>query len=47
MRTAEGIRLVQGVGERVELTDPHKVIDEDLVGRVVIIHRTEGVHVHD
>ena len=47
VRTAEGIRLVQGVGERVELTDPHKVIDEDLVGRVVIIHRTEGVHVHD
>ncbi len=46
VRTPAGVRLVQGVGSRIELTDPYKEIDDSLVGRVVIIHRGEGTHAH-
>ncbi len=44
--TVDGIRLVQGVGPRIELTDPHKELDPSLIGRVVIIHQAQGRHDH-
>lgn len=45
--TAEGLRVVQGVGRRLELTPPGElVVAPDLVGRVVIIRRAEGHHRH-
>lgn len=47
VQTPDGVRLLQGVGRRIELTDPYKTIDPSLVGKVVIIHRGEGHHVHD
>lgn len=39
VRTPEGVRVVQGVGPRVELTEPDRPIRHDLVGRVVVISR--------
>lgn len=39
VRTPEGLRVVQGVGERIELTTPDRPVRDDLVGRVVIIFR--------
>ena len=40
VRTTEGVRIVQGVGRRLELTEPGDlVVAEDLVGRVVVIVR--------
>lgn len=39
VRTAEGVRVVQGVGPRVELTLPRVAVPEGLVGRVVVIRR--------
>lgn len=39
VRTAEGIRVVQGVGPRIELTEPARPVPDHLVGTVVIIHR--------
>lgn len=39
VRTAEGIRVVQGVGPRIELTEPTRPVPEHLLGTVVIIHR--------
>ena len=47
IRTDAGIRVIQGVGARIEITDPDREIDEALVGKVVIIHRTDGHHTHD
>lgn len=44
--TDAGVRLVQGVGPRIELTDPFKELDDSLIGRVVIIHKTTGTHHH-
>ncbi len=37
--TAEGIRLVQVVGRRIELTEPETPPDPSLLGRVVVIQR--------
>jgi hypothetical protein len=43
VRTAHGLRLVQGVGRRIDLTEPPFVPPADLVGRVVIITRDREV----
>jgi G3E family GTPase len=37
VRTTEGVRVVQGVGRRLELIVPDVPVDEALVGRVVVI----------
>ena len=39
VRTAKGIRVVQGVGPRIELSAPKTPVPEELVGRVVVIRR--------
>ncbi len=39
VRTREGVRVVQGVGVRVELSSPDGAPPEELVGRVVVIRR--------
>jgi cobalamin biosynthesis protein CobW len=39
VETSEGLRLVQGVGARVELSVPRSVPPSRLVGRVVVIRR--------
>jgi cobalamin biosynthesis protein CobW len=43
VRTSHGLRLVQGVGRRIDLTEPPFVPPADLVGRVVIITRDREV----
>jgi len=40
--TAEGVRLVQGVGRRLELTEPEGPVAAELLGRVVVIRRRDG-----
>lgn len=43
VRCAEGVRVVQGVGRRLELIPPRDlVVPEALVNRVVVIRRVEG-----
>jgi hypothetical protein len=42
IRTSHGLRLVQGVGRRIELTEPHFAPPAALVGHVVIITRDQG-----
>lgn len=42
VRTSEGLRLVQGVGQRIELTEPDRPIREELIGKVVIIHQEKA-----
>ncbi len=45
VRTTSGIRIVQGVGRRIELTPAGTLpVDERLLGRVVVIRRTAGAH---
>jgi cobalamin biosynthesis protein CobW len=39
VETAEGLRLVQGVGRRIELVSPDFAPPRELVGRVVLIRR--------
>lgn len=39
VRTPKGLRVVQGVGSRVEVTPPTKPVPEHLVGKVVVIRR--------
>lgn len=39
VRTKDGIRVVQGVGPRVELVEPKVPVRDDLVGKVVVIRR--------
>jgi G3E family GTPase len=39
VRTSEGLRLVQGVGARLDLTETGAAPAEDLIGRVVVIRR--------
>lgn len=39
VQTAEGVRLVQGVGRRLELTEPEGPVAPELLGRVVVIRR--------
>ncbi len=49
VRTADGVAVLQGVGQRIELTPFSRPLADDLIGRVVIIHREEGhdEHGHD
>jgi cobalamin biosynthesis protein CobW len=49
VRTESGVAVLQGVGQRIELSPFTRPLDESLVGRVVIIHREEGhdAHHHD
>jgi cobalamin biosynthesis protein CobW len=42
VNTADGVMVVQGVGPRIELTPPMNDVPEELVGRIVIIHRLPG-----
>jgi cobalamin biosynthesis protein CobW len=42
VRTSQGLRLVQGVGRRIELSEPQVPPPAALVGRVVIITRKPG-----
>jgi G3E family GTPase len=37
--TAEGVRLVQGVGPRIQIEPPHTAPPPELIGRVVVIRR--------
>lgn len=39
VQTAQGLRVVQGVGVRIALTEPTNPVPEDLIGRVVVIHK--------
>lgn len=39
VRTPHGVKVVQGVGPRIELTAPKNPVPEHLIGRVVVIHR--------
>ena len=41
VETDEGVRLVQVVGRRVELTEPPEAPPDELLGRVVMIRRAE------
>jgi len=43
VRTREGLRVVQGVGARVELAAPESEPPPELVGRLVVIRRAVGV----
>jgi cobalamin biosynthesis protein CobW len=43
VRTSEGLRLVQGVGRRIDLSEPSMPPPADLIGRVVIIVRDPQV----
>lgn len=45
VETAEGLRLVQGVGARIELVVPELAPPRELVGRIVLIRR--GAPPHD
>ncbi len=40
VKTAEGLRLVQGVGTRLDLLPPPENFPEDLIGRIVVIRRS-------
>ena len=42
VETAQGPRLVQGVGTRIELKEVESAPPRGLVGRVVVIHRSES-----
>lgn len=42
VQTEGGLRVVQGVGPRIELTAPSRPVPEGLIGKVVVIHRDEG-----
>ena len=42
MHTDEGVRLVQVVGRRVEITEPDEAPPEALLGRIVLIRRTDS-----
>ncbi len=39
VQTPRGLRVVQGVGPRIELTEPKAPVPEALVGKVVVIRR--------
>ena len=45
VRTSEGVRLVQGVGRRIELSEPPFFPSSALIGRVVIIARNPEVDI--
>jgi len=46
VRTAQGVQVIQGVGARIEMTEPDKEIADHLVGRVVLIIREDGHEDH-
>ncbi len=46
VRTDAGVRLVQGVGQRIELAAPPTSVPEGLIGRIVVIRREAGVDHH-
>ncbi|MCA9569571.1 MAG: GTP-binding protein [Myxococcales bacterium] len=46
VRTPEGVRVLQGVGQRIQLSVPPNPVDPALVGRVVVIHRVAGAVAH-
>ena len=41
VRTSAGLRLVQGVGARIEITEPPGAVPDELVGALVAIQRTD------
>ncbi|MEN0061921.1 MAG: GTP-binding protein [Myxococcota bacterium] len=44
VNTDNGIRVVQGVGPRIEIRPPTRPVPPDLVGKVVVIHRDASDH---
>lgn len=46
VRTPEGVRVLQGVGQRMQLSRPPVPVADALVGKVVVIHRVPGHHLH-
>jgi len=46
VRTAQGVQVLQGVGARIELSPFARPLADALIGKVVIIHREEGVDAH-
>ncbi len=42
VRTPLGLRVLQGVGPRLELTEPTRPVPDALVGKVVVIHREDS-----
>lgn len=48
IRTRDGVRIVQGVGPRVELSESSSPVANAMIGRLVVIRRGNGpAHVHD
>lgn len=48
VQTADGIRIVQGVGRRIEFLHPGQIpIHAALLGRIVVIRRGAGSHRHE
>jgi hypothetical protein len=41
VETSEGVRVVQGVGPRIELAAPESPPDPERLGLVVLVHRAE------
>jgi hypothetical protein len=39
--TPHGVRVVQGVGPRIEIRPPTKPVPPDLIGKVVVINRED------
>ncbi|WP_447970301.1 CobW family GTP-binding protein [Nitrospira sp. M1] len=39
VRTASGLRVVQGVGPRIDFVDPPATLPPHLIGQIVVIHR--------
>jgi len=46
LKTPEGVMVLQGVGERIEIQTPSVPVDDALVGRVVLIRRIDGHDEH-
>jgi cobalamin biosynthesis protein CobW len=42
VRTPDGLRVLQGVGPRIELTEPQRPVPDALVGKVVLIHKEDA-----
>lgn len=42
VHTSKGVRLLQGVGRRVDLLEPPAQPPENLIGRIVLIRRSHG-----
>jgi cobalamin biosynthesis protein CobW len=42
--TSQGLRLLQGVGPRIDLTEPSVTPPDHLLGRIVIIRRSDKAH---